>query len=457
MKPGNFLSKPAFSKTVRLGLVGCGTVGSGVVKIIQDNSRAIESKTGIRLEIAKVCVRSLKKKRAVHLSKSILTTDVKDILNDPSIDIVVELIGGLHPAADIVHRSFAQGKHVVTANKALLAEKGSVIFDLAALHGRRLGIEASVCAGIPIIQALKGGLASNNISQILGIVNGTCNYILTAMQQRGASFAATLGEAQAKGYAEADPAFDVDGIDSAHKLAVLARLAFGVDVPFKSIPVEGISKLKPEDIEYALQLGYVIKLLAIGKRRPLNRQPTSAGASVADGRNDVLELRVHPTMLPYEHPLSNVRGVYNAVFVQADQAGDLLFYGRGAGMMPTASAVLSDVLDIARDVVADAPCVHDMRSLQRVHIASLDELRSKYYLRFQVVDRPGVLGRIAQTLGKHGISILSVHQKESHDPRSTPVVILTYEASERNLRRALKEIDAQKDVREKSMILRVEQ
>lgn len=434
------IKKTSSSKTVRLGLIGCGTVGSGVVKILQDNARAIEAKTGIRLEIAKVCVRSLSKKRAVRVPKGLLTTRVNDVLRDPSIDVVVELIGGIHPAFEIIHKAFAEGKHVVTANKALLAEKGSAVFDLAALHGLRLGIEASVCAGIPIIQALKGGLASNNISQVLGIVNGTCNYILTAMQQRGADFKSVLREAQAKGYAEANPALDVDGIDSAHKLAVLARLAFGADVAFDSIPVEGISRLKPEDIEYALQLGYVIKLLAIGKRTPKG-----------------LELRVHPTMLPYEHPLSNVRGVYNAVFVQADQAGDLLFYGRGAGMMPTASAVLSDVMDIARDVIADAPAVPDGRTLRRVPVASLGELRSKFYLRFQVVDRPGVLGRIAQTLGRHGISILSVHQKESHDPRSTPVVILTYEASERDLRRALKAIDAQKEVRERSMVLRVEQ
>jgi homoserine dehydrogenase len=289
-------------------------------------------------------------------------------------------------------------------------------------------------------QALREGLASNNISHFLGIVNGTCNYILTAMSQRGIDFKSALKEAQAKGYAESDPALDIDGIDSAHKLAILARLAFRSDIPFKAIPVEGIRHLSAADIAYAAELGYVIKLLAIGKKM-----------------KDGLELRVHPTLLPLDHPLATVRGVYNAVFLQADQASDQLFYGRGAGMMPTASAVMSDVIDISRKIAThSAYRSAEAKPFKRLRVLPVERSVSKYYLRFQVADRPGVLGRIAQTLGDHQISILSVHQKESHRPGSVPVVILTYEASEKNIRKALRAIDARSEIREKTRVIRVE-
>jgi len=424
------------AKVVNLGLIGLGTVGSGVAKILQEESASIEKRTGVKLVLRRVCVKSLSKKRAVRVSKSLLTTDYEKVVKDPSIDIVVELIGGLKPAGRILRQAFEEGKHVVTANKALLAEDGAGIFQAAAKAKRRIGIEASVCGGIPIIKSIREGLVSNTITHFMGIVNGTCNYILTGMSQRSLDFSAALKEAQDKGYAEANPGLDIDGVDSAHKLAVLARLAFGADVPFGSIQMEGIRDLTADEIAFAYELGYVIKLLAIGKK-------TEKG----------LELRVSPTMLPFGHPLSNVWGVYNAVFVHGDQAGDLLFYGRGAGMMPTASAVVSDILDIAK---REGPPSEPESAAVKMPALPVGDIVSRYYLRFQVFDRPGVLGKIAQTLGKNDISILSVHQKESRDSKSVPVIILTYEARERNLRRALKEIDAMKETSKKTVVLRVE-
>ncbi|MBI3252033.1 MAG: homoserine dehydrogenase [Candidatus Omnitrophica bacterium] len=428
------------SKTIGIGLLGLGTVGTGVVKILKSQGRAIEKKTGIRLALRRVCVKSLSKKRGVALDRRLLTTDPSDLIRDPSIDILVELIGGIHPAKEIIHRAFLNGKHVVTANKALLAEEGGSIFREAARLGRKLGIEASVCGGIPIIQSIREGLASNSISQFLGIVNGTCNFILSAMSQGNLEFREALRAAERSGYAEKNPRLDIEGVDSAHKLAILARLAFRTEVPLKAIFVEGISKLSKVDIQYASELGYVIKLLAIAKRH---------------GR--AVELRVHPTMLPLDHVLAGVRGVYNAVFLHADQAGDLLFYGKGAGEMPTASAVVSDIIDIAKRATGQADLkVRKSSPPDALPVRPMDEVVSNYYLRFQVEDKPGVLGRIAQTLGKNHISILSVHQKESHDSRSVPVIILTYEASEKNLRRALRAIDSKGGVRQKTVVLRVE-
>lgn len=421
-------------KTIGIGLLGLGTVGSGVVKILQAHKAEIEKKAGAKIELRRVCVRSLSKKRQAKVSRALLTTDPKRLVNDPSVDIVVELIGGVRPAKGIILRAFRAGKSVVTANKALLAEEGAAIFAGAEKYSKNLGFEASVCGGIPIIKAIKEGLASDRVTEILGIVNGTCNYILTLMSEKGASFARALKEAQDKGYAEKNPKLDIEGIDSAHKLAILARLAFGAGVPFKSIPVQGIQKISAADIEYAHELSYVIKLLAVGKRK----------------KNGV-ELGVHPTMLPVKHPLASVRGVYNAVMVHGESAGDLLFYGKGAGMFPTANAVVSDLIDLSKSNSFMA-----VRASKNTRVLPMDSVVSKYYLRFQVKDKPGVLGRIAHTLGLHGISILSVHQKESRDARSVPVVILTYEAQEKNLKKALRQIDAMGDVREKTTVIRVE-
>ena len=432
--------KHSAKKEVRLGLVGLGTVGTGVYKIIRAQANAIEKKTGVRFVLKKIAVRSLSKKRIAGVPRSLLTTDAMSVATDPAIDILIELVGGIHPAREIIQRALASGKHIVTANKALLAEAGEEVFSAADRYSRKIGFEASVCGGIPIIKSVKEGLVSNEISQFLGIVNGTCNYILSQMSEKGVDFKETLAEAQAKGYAESNPALDIDGVDSAHKLAVLARLAFGSVIPFKKIHVEGIRSLDKEDIEYARELGYVVKLLAVAKKQ-----------------KNGLELRVHPTLLPQDHPLANVRGVYNAVFIHADQAGDLLFYGRGAGMMPTASAVMSDVVDIGKKISLGNRKIPVIAStLGRKKILPIDETVSKYYLRFQVADKPGVLGMIAETLGRNQISILSVNQKQSHRTKSVPVIILTYEATEKNIRRALKSIDATRAVSRKTTLMRVE-
>ena len=428
-------------KEIGIGLIGLGTVGSGVVKILRSHARRIAAETGVKLALRRVCVRSASKKRLVHVPRALLTTNARAVVEDPSVEILIELAGGIHPAKEWIERAFALRKHVVTANKALLAEKGESVFRQAREHRRRLGFEASVCGGIPIIRTIREGLVSDNVTQILGIVNGTCNYILSAMSQRGVGFTDALKEAQSRGYAEADPALDVDGVDSAHKLAVLSRLAFGSEVDFKKIFIEGIRRVTAADIAYAKELGYVVKLLVIGKKR-----------------KRALELRVHPTLLSLDHPLASVRGVYNAVYVHGEQTGDLLFYGRGAGQMPTASAVMSDVIEIAQDMTKGLDSVRSAHEAEpsASRVLPMDELVSKYYLRFQVADRPGVLGAIARILGSNGISILSVHQKESDRARSVPVVILTYDARERDVRRALAKIDARPDTREKTQLLRVE-
>src|SRR3989338_4835409 len=356
------------SKTVYLGMLGLGTVGTGVFKVLRSEAKAIEQRTGIRLILKKVCVRSLTKKRQVKISRGLLTANPDEIVNDPQIEIVIELIGGLHPAKEIILKALANGKHVVTANKALLAEQGKAVFSSAMRHGRYLGFEASVCGGIPIIKAIQEGLVSNNTTHILGIVNGTCNFILSEMSEGSLKFSEALNEAQMKGFAERNPDLDIRGTDSAHKLAVLARLAFRTEVDFNAIAVEGIQSIAEADIVYAKELGYVVKLLAIGKKV---------------GRG--LEVRVHPTLLPLDHPLSAVRGVYNAVFVHGDQAGDLLFYGKGAGMLPTASAVMGDIVDISAKISGlPSPGRFKSGSIETKKVLPIGHITSKYYLRFQV-------------------------------------------------------------------------
>lgn len=424
-------------KTVGIGLLGLGTVGTGVAKVLLENAKELEAKTGIAFKLQKVCVKSLSKPRGVKLSRGILTTNPREVIQHPLVDIVVELVGGIHPARELVLEAFKNHKHVVTANKALIAEKGSELLLAAERTGQRLGLEASVCGGIPIIKSLREGLVANRISHLFGIVNGTCNFILSAMSDESLDFQAALEKARKLGFAEKNPALDIDGVDSAHKLAILARLAFHAEIPFSSIFVEGIRDICHEEIAYAQELGYTIKLLAIAKRM-----------------KEGLELRVHPTMVPLKHPLSNVSGAYNAVFVHGDLAGDILLYGRGAGRTPTASAVWSDVIDIAKRGPQYGALARE--NLQRLKILPVKSVVSKYYLRFQVEDRPGVLGRIAQVLGANHISILSVHQKESHATGSVPVIILTYEAKESDIRKALKTIDASRHVRKKTILMRVE-
>lgn len=428
------------SKTVNVGLLGLGTVGCGVAKILIEESERIGRKIGSKIVLKKICEKNLKAKRFYHPPKALLTTETNDLIKDPDIDILVELIGGIHPAKEIIEAALKAGKHVVTANKALLAEEGQSLFLTAQKRGRLIGMEASVCGGIPIIKAISEGLIANEILHFFGIVNGTCNYILTQMSEEGLDFDKALGQAQAQGFAEKNPALDIDGFDSAHKLALLAKLSFGAETALDKISVTGIRGLSIQDIEYAKELGYAIRLLAIGKK--------SRGG---------IELRVHPTMLPFNHPLSSVRGVYNAVFIHPNHTGDQLYYGKGAGTFPTASAVVSDIVDITKKSSCQpgACCCGEPAASQN-RISPMGEISSKYYLRFQVEDKPGVLGKIANVLGKNGISILSVHQKESHESKSVPVIILTYEAREKNLRKALDAIDRLGVTKQKTVMYHVE-
>ena len=372
-----------------------------------------------------------------------LTSDAKSLINDPDIDIVVELIGGYKPAREFILEALRNKKHVVTANKALLAVHGEEIYAAAEKAGVTVGFEASVAGGIPILAAIRNGLAANNIQSIHGIVNGTCNYILTLMTNEGRKFDEVLKEAQAKGYAEADPTFDIEGIDSAHKLAVLTMLAYGTPVKFNDIYTEGISKITPLDIDFAKELGYKIKLLAITK--------------MVDGE---VEARVHPTMLPGEYPIAAVDGVFNALSIVGDAVGSTMFYGRGAGDMPTGSAVVGDIIEIGRDILAGSvnrsPLVA-FRERSVLKIRAMDDILSCYYLRFSVRDKPGVLSRVSGVLGKNNISISSVIQKGRGAAEAVPLVMMSHEAVERDVRRALDEINRMDCVAGPTMVIRVEE
>src|SRR5512137_1685655 len=372
----------ATKKSINVGIIGFGTVC-----ILIDNAEVIKRRLGVPVTLKKIADLDIKRDRGVKLGDVALTNDAKDVLTDPDIDIVVELIGGYKPAREFILEAIRNKKHVVTANKALLALHGEEIYAAAVRAGVTVGYEASVAGGIPILKSLKDGLAANRIESIYGIVNGTCNYILTLMTNEGRKFDEVLKEAQAKGYAEADPTFDIEGIDSAHKLAILAMLAFGTPVKFDDIYTEGISKITPLDIEFARDLGYKIKLLAITKK---------AGREV--------EARVHPTMIPGSFPISTVDGVFNALNVVGNAVGSTMFYGRGAGDMPTGSAVVADIMDIGRDILggcANRSPVSAFRERSTLKIRKMDDITSCYYLRFSAIDRPGVMSRISGVLGKN--------------------------------------------------------
>jgi len=429
---------------IKVGLIGFGTIGTGVVKVFQHNARVIEERLGARLQLAKIADLDITTDRGVCLEDGVLTADVNEILNSPEIKVVVELIGGYEPARTFVLKAIESGKHVVTANKALLALHGEEILAAAAAKGVSVMFEAAVGGGIPIISAIKENLCANNFRSVFGILNGTCNYILTRMTNEGHDFAEVLRDAQAHGYAEADPTFDVEGIDTAHKLAILISLCFGTRVKFDDIHTEGISGISALDIQFARQFGYKIKLLAISKE--------------SGGR---VEARVHPTMIPINYPLADVDGVFNAVRLVGDFVGPVMLYGRGAGMDATASAVMGDVMAIARNLLVGAgartpamayrpECVRDLP------IKAMDDIVSQYYLRFATVDQPGVLAQIAGSLGKYDISIASMIQPERQVGGAVPIVIMTHEAREADIRRALEEIDNLAVVREKSRFIRIE-
>ncbi len=426
-------------KEVKVGLIGFGTIGTGVVKTLLRNGDLIAKRTGIKLNLVRIADLDIETDRGVEVSDELLTTDAYEIINDPSIDIVIELIGGIQPAKDFIMNSIRNGKMVVTANKALLAEHGHDIFRLSREKQIPIAFEASVGGGIPVIKALRESYAANNFSRIAGIVNGTCNYILTEMEKKGKDFKEVLKEAQANGYAEADPTLDVEGGDSAHKLAILATLAFGKRVKFSDIYVEGISEITPLDIKFASDLNYRIKLLAIARQK-----------------EGGVELRVHPAMVPETHMLAKIDGVYNAIYLEGDIVGPSLLYGQGAGMMATASAVVADVIDLAKKLDFGTVENDFVQCDGELNIEPMEKHVSPYYLRFQVVDKPGVLARIAGVLGENDISIASMVQPERREGESVPIVIITHESSEGNLKRAISIINELDIIKGKSQIIRIE-
>jgi homoserine dehydrogenase len=430
-------------KTINIGLVGFGTIGTGVVKLLQGQAALLQRRVAARLRLKRIADLDLTRPRDVEVDPKILTTDAREIIEDPAIDIVIELIGGTTAAREVSLAALRSGKHLVTANKALLATHGLELFRAAAEKRVDLGFEASVCGGIPIIRAVREGLVANRIHSIEGIVNGTCNYILTKMTELGAPFAEVLREAQDQGYAEADPSLDIDGTDAAHKLQILASIAYGGSVDFDAIHVEGIRGIDPADIQYAKELGYRVKLLAIAKE--------------TDGE---IEVRVHPTLIPEDHLLASVGGVFNAVYIVGDATGSLMFYGRGAGQLPTASAVVSDIVEIAQNILYQRPSRPSHIPAiagEGLKIKPMVEVRTRYYLRVMAVDKPGVLSKVSGILGSHDISIASVIQKGRHARASVPVVMMTHEAVEGGMRRALAEIDALDVVSRSTVCLRVEE
>ncbi len=429
---------------IGVGLIGFGTVGTGVARVLIENAELIRRRVGVPIKLVRIADLDITRDRGIAVPPGVLTTDIQQVLADPRVDIVIELMGGYDLAKRVILDAVQRGKHVVTANKALLAVHGEEIFAAASRQGVDLGFEASVGGGIPVIRALTEGLAANNIQSIYGIINGTSNYILSRMTSEGQRFDVVLEEAKQAGYAEADPTFDVAGIDSAHKLTIMVSLAYGTPVNFKEIYTEGITGLTPLDIAYAKEFGFTIKLLAIAK--------------YSDGE---IEARVHPTMVPSASQIAKVDGVYNAIQLVGDAVEDVVLYGRGAGSMPTGSAVASDVMSIARDLLKDAtgrvpPASFQPDQRRPLRMRPMEEITSLYYIRFMVLDRPGVLSQIAGVLGHHGISISSVLQQGRKEGQTVPVVIMTHMAKERDIQNALREINPMPYISEPTTLIRVE-
>ncbi|HNQ50345.1 MAG TPA: homoserine dehydrogenase [Candidatus Omnitrophota bacterium] len=428
-------------KKINVGLIGFGNVGCGVVKILRDRRRLLAEKIGSEIIVRKICDKDISAKRSVSVPRDMLTSNVSDIVNDPQIDIVVELMGGINPAKEFISLALKKGKNIVTANKALLAHHGRELFALAKDCAKCIYFEAAVGAGIPIIKSVREGLVANRFSSVLGIVNGTSNFILSSMSGNNCSFAEALKDAQRKGFAEKDPTLDIEGMDSAHKLVLLAYLCFGRMVSMDEIFIEGISHISLSDINYAKELGFEIKLLAIAKKD-----------------EDELEVRVHPTLIPQEHLLASVDGVNNAIAVGSDLAGDLLFYGPGAGQSSAASGVVSDLVDLTQGIKAGLfrPVLNVAADGSIHRLSKIDEIDSRYYIRFMALDKPGVLARIAGILAKSNISIASVSQKAHRRAKAVPIVMVIHEAKERNLREALRIIDKMNIIHEKSVAIRIE-
>jgi homoserine dehydrogenase len=432
-------------KPINIGILGLGTVGGGTATVLQRNAEEIERRAGRAINLLVASVRDLDKPRDIDASKVQLTLDSESIVNNPEVDIVVELIGGTDLARQLVMQAIENGKHVVTANKALIALHGNEIFAAAQSKGVTVAFEAAVAGGIPIIKAIREGLAGNQIEWLAGIINGTGNFILSEMRDKGRDFSSVLKEAQALGYAEADPTFDVEGIDAAHKLTILASIAFGVPLQFEKVYTQGISSIQGIDVEYASELGYRIKHLGIAKRN-------SQG----------LEMRVHPTLVPHRRLLANVDGVMNAVLVQADAVGPTLYYGPGAGAEPTASAVVADLVDVVRALTSDPEnrvphLAFQPAAIADIPVLTMPEVETAFYLRMQVIDQTGVLADITQIFSDHNISIEAVVQKDrKHAQDSVPLIILTHRVLESNMMIALEKIEALNTISEQVVSIRLE-
>ncbi len=432
-------------KPVKVGVLGLGTVGGGTVNVLKRNAAEIARRAGRAIMITRASARDLSQQRICDTQGIALTTDPYEIINDPEIDIILELIGGAGPVKDMVLKAIENGKHVVTANKSLIALHGNEIFAKASAKGVMVAFEAAVAGGIPIIKAIREGLSGNQIEWLAGIINGTGNFILTEMRDKGRDFADVLAEAQALGYAEADPSFDVEGIDAAHKLTILASIAFGIPLQFDKVYTEGITHITREDVEYAEALGYRIKHLGIARR-------------TAEG----IELRVHPTLIPERRLIANVNGVMNAIVVKGDAVGPTLYYGAGAGAEPTASAVVADVIDVVRALTGDPEnrvphLAFQADALVDIPVLSSDRFKTSYYLRLNAEDKPGVLAEVTRILANHQISIEAIIQKEPREDKTfLPIIMLTQITLEKEMNAAITEIEALTTVTGKVNRIRLE-
>lgn len=422
-----------------MGLIGYGTVGAGVVRLLKARRSVIERQFDTTFVLKTVCDRSIRTKDTRGLSTAKLTTRIEDVLQDPQINVVIELIGGMHPAREIVLQAFKNGKHVITANKELISNDGQELFRAARRHSRYLYFESSVGAGIPIIKTITEGMAGNSFHGLYGIINGTCNFILTEMTKKDCRFSQALREAKRRGFAESNPTLDINGTDSAHKLAILVYLAFGKFIRIKDIYTEGITHISHDDIEHAESLNLTIKLLAIAKKV-----------------NTAIEARVHPTLISKDHPLASINGIYNAIYLHANPLNDILLSGEGAGPMSAASGVMSDLLNLASRADGSNLLCNLAVKTPRLKLRKIDQIKTKFYIRFMAIDKPGVLAKITGILGRYGISINSVTQKAHNPALTVPVIMLTDYTTEKVLRQALNKISQLPVIKSKPVAIRME-
>lgn len=427
------------NNTVKVGLMGLGTVGTGVVRIIQGHQDDLRNQTGLSIEVKKILVRNLEKERTVSIPSEKITTQVEDLVNDPEIDVIVEVIGGIHPTKEYIIQALENGKHVVTANKDLMAESGAEILSKAQEKGCDVFYEASVAGGIPILRALVEGFSSDRITKMMGIVNGTTNFILTKMSQEGADYAEVLKEAQQLGYAESDPTADVEGHDAARKMAILSTLGFHVDMNLEDVQFQGISKVTAEDIAHGKRLGYEMKLLGIAKRD-----------------DELIEVSVQPTLVHHSHPLASVNGVFNAIYVHGEAVGETMFYGPGAGELPTATAVVADLVTVVKNMKLGVNGRGSVAPYKEKHLKSDDQINSKYFLRLVVADKRGVLAQITRILADHDVSLEHVMQQPYNDGKQAEIIMVTHHASKRNILGVRDEFAALDSVYEVKSLYRVE-